>query len=185
MMAAPQQPMQDPNALAQAIFRVGESRDDKRRKEDKVNKMKLSSFTPTTGMNFIAQVRKQMMIHGVNPNDEDIKSALLAKVYSALPSDIQVACEANDMDSMIAFIELMSEKFTSEADITSLLRREIATNNPQLIWTKYQQLLKTLTPEATDAQIAVHGVRVEVKSTQILNTSVILSLNCNHRRQTK
>ena len=110
-------------------------------------------------MNFLAQVRKQMMIHGVNPNDEDIKSALLAKVYSALSSDIQVACKANDMESMIAFIELMSEKFTSEADITSLLRREISTNNPQLIWTKYQQLLKTLTPEATDAQIATSSWR--------------------------
>ena len=149
----PQPVAQDPNVLANAIIQVGESRDDKKRKEDKVNKMKLTTFTPTTGSNFIAQVRKQLLIHAINPDDPDIKSALLAKVYTALPLDIQIACEAADMNAMLEFIDLMSEKFTSDADIVSLRRREVASNNPQLIWTRFQQLLKTLTPEASQAQV--------------------------------
>jgi hypothetical protein len=100
-----------------------------------------------------------MLIHNIDPNDADIKPALLAKVYSALPMDIQVACEAASMDAMIEFLEQMSEKFTSEADIVALLRREVSSSNPQLIWTRYQQLLKTLTPEATPTQIALSAWR--------------------------
>ena len=147
------------NAFAQALFQVGESRDDKRRKEDKINKLKFGSFTPQTGTSFIAQIQKQLTIHGVDPEDPDVKSPLLAKTYSSLPMDIQVACEANDFRSMINFIELMSERFTSDADIVAVLRREVSSSNPQLMWTKFQQMLKTLTPEATNEQVTIAAWR--------------------------
>jgi hypothetical protein len=120
-----QQPMQNDDVIANAILYVGESRDDKKRKEDKIKEMRLSNSSPAIGTHFMAQVRKQLLIHGINPDDPYTKSTLLAKVYSALPVDIQVACEAQDMNQMFQFLELMSEKFTSEADIVALLAKSV------------------------------------------------------------
>ena len=81
-----QAPGPDPNALENAIFSVGESRDDKKRKEDVISKMKFATFSPQTGTNFIAQVRKQILIHNINPDDPDIKASkslcLIAFGYS-------------------------------------------------------------------------------------------------------